>query len=224
MWGCKVRAHILVAILWRQGYVSGMTPDSLKWLFDGLGAAVLVAICGFLWRRLSKKTPRADGRTSSATVQVSHNNAVALTFANGASVGAPVIIGSTITHNETHVAVQPEQAPIRKVSFPTPLEIQHAVDQTPPFQQDERRRHFIGQKVQWPVHFYSVDPARGGGYDASFYFRENYDSEMVACWVDVDEYPMLKIIKRGHVVWIRGEISQVGRGYISVRGAVLEFE
>jgi len=47
---------------------------------------------------------------------------------------------------------------------------------------------------------------------------------MVACWVDVDEYPMLKIIKRGHVVWIRGEISQVGRGYISVRGAVLEFE
>jgi hypothetical protein len=212
-------------------YVTTVTTDSLKWLFDGVGAAVLVAIGSTVWRQYSKNIPMTKSRadTTATVVKAFHNNTAALRLEKEATVSAPIIVGSNniTTHNVTNAATQPEHIPIRqrKASHPTPVEIHDAVKKSPPFQQDECWSHFIGLKVEWPVEYYNVrHQGSRTDYCVNLIFRENHQQMTVRCTVNIDDYPILKIVGRNHLVWIRGEIELLDDVIIMLRDATLEFE
>lgn len=106
---------------------------------------------------------------------------------------------------------------------PTPAEIIDVINNLPPLQQTTAAANYKGIKVSWPVYLV-------GGYtnanNSNLYTIQLQDKSLgpiITCDVDLASYPQLKIIKKGEVFTIGGEIVSVDSLGIGLNNCNLYF-
>lgn len=121
---------------------------------------------------------------------------------------------SPTVHN--HYAEPPQNADpfFGKVeSTPTIADIMNDLDQKrKPFEANQRYKHYVGLQVCWPVSVYGVWESRPPGrWTLRLESIESHNHSVIV-EINIEEYPKLKVIDRGHPAWVEGKIRSVGIG------------
>ena len=122
----------------------------------------------------------------------------------------------TSRHQET-MAADPEYR-----MQPYPRDILHEIDQLPVAQQGRARANYVGLKVSWHTTLEVVTPDEQNRARLMMYDRGNYP--WVLCEVDFLEHPEAKIARKGHGLWVNGEIAEVWMGTITLVKADVAFD
>ena len=105
---------------------------------------------------------------------------------------------------------------------PYPKDIFDEIGREPLAQQGPARANYIGLKVSWRTTLEIVSLDEQNRARLMMYDRGNYP--WVECEVDFLEHPEAKIARRGHGLWVNGEIAEVGIGTITLVKADLAFD
>lgn len=105
---------------------------------------------------------------------------------------------------------------------PYPSEIFREIGQLPLAQQDQACLSYVGLKVSWRTVLEAVHVKNQNRARLMILDRGNYP--WICCEVDFSEHPEAKIAKKGHGIWVKGEIAEVGASEITFVKADLTFD
>lgn len=186
-----------------------------EWLFSGVGVAAAAWTVGMIIRRAKAKPALTNEQQIKAAV------------AAGSLTNSPVAVGSHITQN---VTLQRPGGPLQSIipisqrhpSSPTPDEIWQQRDRTPPFQRPRFLNNYAGLPARWPARFFQII----NDSPPLFLLVLRYNNlPQVLCRVNIDEYPIIRVLHEGAWVWVEGTIEEVDEtGEILVKPTKLEFE
>ena len=141
--------------------------------------------------------------------------------------GGDVVIGSLATTlakakegTEKVVEVSPS---IHKLTF---KEIMARIESTPPFQQNDVKRHYVGLAVNWQTRLLSISKCGEEMLKVLLIVDENGERHVGACTCEVSlaKYPELKILNKDHQMRVIGKIAEIQDGNIvHIMEAVLHF-
>ncbi len=152
--------------------------DNKTWLFSGIGITIL-AVLVLLFKRIVKKKN---------TNKNAHEN----------------------TPDDTPSATNNSSIDIKDKKYhntPTLKEIKDEINSHSLYQQEEIIKNYIGLKIHWQLKLSSV-------------FKRNDNSVILSCVsqgghpgdveiiTNVMDYPIIKIIKEGHSITVKGEIKE----------------
>jgi len=210
--------------------MAGTSYKWLEWVFSGVGVAVLgyVGKLLFRWYKPDSVSPQPiDGASADSEATGAGAQANSLAIGAGASLtNSPIIGGSnnvqqvTITNN-----ISGEKVPIsqRKPSLPTANEIRQQQYALPPFQQQDFPQQFVNMKVRWPVRVQDVSGVDDYCCHLDCTYGEERWGAVITCVVPIKDYPIIRIVKPGHWVWVEGTIYKIDYAF-NLRDVKLEFE
>jgi len=102
-----------------------------------------------------------------------------------------------------------------------PDEIIKEMDKIPPLQRDKLKESYNGLRVEWKTKFLIANLSKNGNVHLMLLDRGNYP--WICCDVKINDYPELKVVKEGAVIWISGEIIEVDGNKITVKPSSLRF-
>jgi hypothetical protein len=102
-----------------------------------------------------------------------------------------------------------------------PKTIVKEVDSYPPLQRNQIEDSYKGIKVEWKTKFQEAHLRNDGTTHLMLLDRGSYP--WVYCDVRVSDYPELKVIKEGTIIWVSGEIIKVVGNTITVKPTKLRF-
>lgn len=105
---------------------------------------------------------------------------------------------------------------------PYPRDIFDAIGQLPLAQQELVRASYVGLKVSWRTTLEVVTPDEQNRARLMMLDRGSYP--WVYCEVDFLEHPEAKIARKGHGLWVNGEIAEVWKGTITLVKADVAFD
>lgn len=105
---------------------------------------------------------------------------------------------------------------------PYPRDIFDAIGQLPLAQQALVRASYVGLKVSWRTTLEVVTPDEQNRARLMMLDRGSYP--WVYCEVDFLEHPEAKIARKGHGLWVNGEIAEVWMGTITLVKADVAFD
>lgn len=105
---------------------------------------------------------------------------------------------------------------------PYPSDIISDIDQLPLAQQIQASSNYVGLKVNWRTVLQSVTPNEQNRARLMMFDRGNYP--WIGCEIDFSEHPEAKIAKKGHGIWVKGEIVEVRWGVIELVKADVTFD
>ncbi len=111
-------------------------------------------------------------------------------------------------------------------STPTIADIMNDLDkERKPYEANQVHKHYVGLRVCWPVTVYGVwEGHRGGSWTIRLPSADN-DRLAVTVRVDIEDYPKLKVVERGHRAWVEGRIRDVNTGDVYLEdGAQITLE
>jgi hypothetical protein len=122
-----------------------------KWVFDGVGGAVLVAVGAWLFRRLRHSPPvRPTVSGSLVDSPVTANITAPLDQAQ-------VAVGNNINQNvEHHHHYAASEIKKTKTTEPTPKQILEEIDSALPIDQDNAKKKYIGLNVLWQTSLLAI--------------------------------------------------------------------
>jgi hypothetical protein len=125
------------------------------WVFIGTGIAALSWMSRWLYLRNRKSKPPELPPTENTSIVVGNDTqANSPTIEAGAAASTPVVVKSN-NMPDTVFASQTD-APVRRSTNHTPLEIRKAQEALPELQQEDFLKTFSGMKVSWPLVVVSV--------------------------------------------------------------------
>lgn len=220
-----------------------------EWVFSGAGVTILITAGGWLCRKLFKPQalkhdPPSTSNASAAVTNNAQTNSLAIGV--GASVNAPVAIGSNNTQSVTNIE-QLHYYPLNAVapildrlpSSPTAREIIGSLKTVSAYQRERLAQDYVGLPVKWPARFYTMgrkqptshlpDPKPKDLWWVALNFGKEYKPhqlETIVCIiVDVNEHPRFKTIHQGTPIWVEGIIDQIGPDdWIKLKESSLSFE
>lgn len=167
------------------------------------GASVAVAVIGKgrWWARKHTANSAAGGHTTARISDVSESLV---------AVGTNIKQHHGTVQNYYGVAPTPAGPFAGKVATkPSMVEIGDAIDSAKPYDQAKIKENYKGVKVSWPVIFSSINQfSRSSSVGIYFVSFNSPDADFlsVSTYIDIDKYPKLKVIDRGHPAWIEGLI------------------
>lgn len=212
----------------------------IEWVFGAL-----CTVAGGVFAFIKWYFPRTASRRDTGETQISvegSQNTTAL-IAAGASVNAPMIVGSNNVQNVTLSPVG-EHIPIqqRKPSSPTANEIRHkeetVLQNIPLTQQKDVLKRFYEAysdlQVRWPIRLYGIQSLAELQrlprlpQDDSWVVEARYGEEswgaFIGFHVKVSDFPILKTVGLAHRAFIEGRIKRIDGRDISVEVSKLEVE
>jgi hypothetical protein len=124
-----------------------------------------------------------------------------------------------VTHSDTESSsVMPV---VKPDSIPTPKEISEYLHGLPPLQIDQAARNYQGISVRWEVELSSSFNANGKQY--IILNSQEHGGLSIVCPIDIEKYPQLKILKKGHPFIVEGIIVSVDIGKINLDSCHLYF-
>jgi hypothetical protein len=129
-----------------------------KWVFDGIGAAVFVGLCGFLYRWLSKRRGQISGAITANDVVLLADGSSGSAVVTAQMLDSQLAVGNNISqsvevhhyHGATVAAVEIQQ------TRPSPREILDAVRSAMPFDEDQVRAKYSGLEIVWRLRLESI--------------------------------------------------------------------
>jgi len=115
----------------------------------------------------------------------------------------------------------PEFDPRGYAATPDPRTIVDDIRDSPPYQEEDKKKHYVGQKVYWTTTFEEAHRIRRGRARLMLLDRGGYP--WISCTVVTNEYPRLKLIRRGSTVSVIGEISDIHAKSIFLVNVRLKF-
>ena len=141
-------------------------------------------------------------------------------FANSSAPRkTPDTLSSPTNEQESKPSLK-EILPEGNQTKPSPREIIHGLDGLPPYQALQVRDSYKGIKVIWKLTFYTLNLREEG--TTFLMLRDQGKDPWVYCVVNLEEYPELKIIKEGHVLWVAGTVSSVEISGINLKDCRLK--
>jgi len=123
---------------------------------------------------------------------------------------------------ETTPETTPESSQDWLWSHPSPHEIYESIDALAPYLQGDARQNYEGLSVTWGVELVGIIKRTDGTYIQT-YSLEQYQ-ELVTFYVDINEYPQLKIMETGQEFVVQGSIIEVDRIAIQLSDCHLTFD
>ena len=127
----------------------------------------------------------------------------------------PAPTNSNTKQITTQLAIEPK----RNI---TPLDIDKAFIDLPPFQIEQVAKNFQGIKVEWLIELSSIFSVENKWYLITRYPEQSFPQ--IVCPIDVEKYPQLKIMKSGETFKINGTIVSVEKGKINLDKCSLYFQ
>ncbi len=194
--------------------------DNLKWVFDGIGVAVIVLILGVIGYFIKRRTEKRDlpeGAKSETASIVQKGNGVATVQQGQTGSGHVINVNAPVTslsvgNSETK---QPDPIQTRTVSLSL-RQIKDDIASVPPYQRRDKQRYYIGQQIDWQGKLASVHPEDKDGNVSVMLNIEGQVikglaivpvSDLCSCDVPLDKYPQLKFLPEGSPVRITGKIA-----------------
>jgi hypothetical protein len=138
---------------------------------------------------------------------------------NAEASESAIAIGSNIKQNfqSTNNYFNVEAPTTKKnISKPDPVDIWRAVAAAKPFEKHQIENNYQGVSVSWPVKFSSISP-RDENWSVSFWYENTEVAYLsVVATIDIEKYPKIKIIDKGHQAWIQGRICWVNAPLIAL--------
>lgn len=106
-------------------------------------------------------------------------------------------------------------------THPTPKEIANEISKLAPFQQTAAENNYIGLKVRWDVSLSLVHLRDNNQVQLSCEFK-GY-SRYVEVETNLEDYPEIKIVKRGQIITVYGVIKGIHPSGPQVEAHKLEF-
>jgi hypothetical protein len=204
--------------------------DNKQWIFDGLGAAIIIAILGFFFKRFSGSKKDSNSTLSSQKNEVSNTNTnqLIVQLHPGAIEPRQAVFPSTRTVDEVETIQIKSEKPVSltRITKLTPKEIRKAINNVPLLMKDKLVKQYDGMAVEWNAELLSANPT--GSNSARLVLQvigENKaDKDFAACTVSLDDYKELKIANAGMVIKVVGEIEDVESMYFELKNVKLYFE
>jgi hypothetical protein len=140
------------------------------------------------------------------------------------------ITQQNITENHTHnynsaaLAPNPTNSTFPLIpSIPDMPSIMTAYRHAKPFEKDQVAANYHGLEVTWLMRLESISLHHDGRYLIILSLPENMDprQDLVSVQVNIQSYPKLKVIDKGHEIWIHGRIRNVGTLGIGLDPSIL---
>lgn len=201
--------------------------------YIGAAALIISAIIGgvFLLLKRDKSSQSARAESNGQALNVMGSG-------NAVNAGGNVHIGNVITQSDMAGAnVYQNPNPEYRLT-PSPKDVEAAIAALPPLQRSSIVQHYIGLKVRWKLMLFdisrdyipAVDYLPKDAAQRSRYVRvtgsfTNDDSmqmpTVVKCFVILEEYPYLNLLRKKDTYWVNGEIAEVD-DLIGLKDARLE--
>jgi hypothetical protein len=120
------------------------------------------------------------------------------------------------------VVIESPPPPDSTALVPTPVSpatVIRRLEETPLLLREDVLRHFIGLPLEFTGELTSATKTSTGSIRLLIMKRE-----AVSCEVDSSQYPGLGLLKSGHIIHVRGEISAVMSSIVAVQNAVIRFD
>jgi hypothetical protein len=178
-----------------------------------IGASATITVGGFtLWRTTQKKPDLVE--QSAAQVQPGSVTSEVENVADSmVAVGTNINQSFSPTVHHHYEASPSDAVPFaEKVeSTPTITEVIDDINKDrKPYEMSQVMKHYVGLPICWSMLFYAVwdDRLEKGGVMVSLKAPEN-NYHTVVCNIVLDKYPKMRVIDRGHRVWVEGTIRTV---------------
>jgi hypothetical protein len=185
-------------------------PPSVKWLFDGVGAAIMTAIGVAVYQkwRKSHKANRTVSEQKSIVMKETVGSVVQSDSIEGSQVAAGNNITQTSVVHHHYIPDKPETELI--VSHPDPLKILQSLDELPPYDLNHACEKFVGLPVVWRITFDSLSRRGKETWSVSGTFRIPPLGRPAIIMFDLSSLPPeLKVMYRNTPIWVRGAIKEV---------------
>lgn len=105
----------------------------------------------------------------------------------------------------------------KTISDITPKKIREYLDSLPPLQKDSAAENYKGIRVSWKVNLAGASTQRDGKLYLVMFPPERLPFTSIACTVDPDQYPILRVIKKDQTFTIEGEIEEARSSSIELK-------
>jgi ABC-type amino acid transport system permease subunit len=192
--------------------------DNRQWLFDGIGAAVVIAILGFFASCIfgTKK----DSAQPLQKTEISNNNTNQIivqlnaTETKGKEEIASKKISSEIIQTNITTPI-----PLTKITRLTPKGIIEAIKKAPLLMQSNMAEQYYGLTVEWSAELVSADPEENNMVRLFLDVTEGERSadEFARCEVSLNDYKELKIAHKGTKIKIMGEVEKINSSVFTLK-------
>lgn len=178
--------------------------NNYEWVFSGIGVTAIGVLVTLFLRR-SKQQP------STTAVAVSGST----------MIGSPTAIGSNIVQAVQVASVASDKGPTPEYrEKPAPDEIIERISKMPLYEQPACSKSYVGVKVRWLAMLRSIErwhlqpknrEESGEYYVHMKYFNPEaaYAKGDIIFFVNIEDYPRLKIAKQGDKFMVTGTIRNV---------------
>ncbi len=191
---------------------NGSEANSWQWIFSGIGVFAIGVLWHYFKRRKGKLAVPTGAKSQMASI-VQKGDGVIQSGQTGAghvvNINAPV---GNISVGDS----QPKQPDLIQSNTRSPTltlsQIRNDIESAPPYQQEDRKRCYVGQRIDWQTKLFSVKREdKDGNVDVTLKTEEiEHNSELCGCVVRLDHYPELKVLPRGTRIRVVGKILRVG--------------
>jgi hypothetical protein len=167
-----------------------------SWVFSGIGVTILITLAmggKVLWRTMRRSVTAPPPTPQQSSVPVPP-------FDEAKFRTRPLP-----TPQQSSVAVPPfDETKFR--TRPLPTEIVAKILEAPLLHQENRRREFLGLRVQWRTTLSDATFVPGDSIQVELQDRQKHGYACIMAGVPMGLYPDLRLAKSGTEVWIAGTI------------------
>lgn len=193
--------------------------NNKQWLFDGIGAGIVIAVFGFFASRIFK-SKNSEPPLRKAEIQNNNTNQIIVQLNAGeTTIQSEKETSDKIVQNKTQIPV-----PLTKITRLTPKEIRQATENVPLLMKSNLAEQYHGLAVEWWVELVSVNLEADNMVRLFLDIKEDGGDDYAACVVSLDSYKELKIARKGTKIKVTGEIEQVDLPIFKLKNVRLYFE
>ena len=174
-------------------------------------AAIITGSCGAVVALIQLFKPKPQDRVISKASDISDSMVAVGTNINQSY--------SPTVHNYNAPAQDGDPFSSKVESTPTIANLINDLEhERRPYEASQAHKAYVGLQVCWPVTFYGLweDTSPGGSYTVRLASLDDIRNAVIV-YIDIDDYPKLRVAERGHPAWVEGEIRDIDFGNIFLK-------
>jgi hypothetical protein len=200
--------------------------NNKQWLFDGLGAGIVIAVLGFLASRIFKSSQDSEPTSQKTEVRNKNTNQIIIQL-NAGEAKQEEIIHSAPGETPNEIVQVKTQAPVplTKITRLTPKGIRQTIESGPLLMKKQIAEQYYGLTVEWLSELTSAKLENGNKVRLMLNILEDdKSSDYAACVVSLKNYNELKVMTKGAKIKVIGEIEEIDLLWFNLKNVRLYFE
>ncbi len=200
-----------------------------EWIFSGIGVLIIAGLSKLFWKIVIARKPHV-GESGGNSNQANINEGSATVTGNIVVTQGDVHVYAPSADNKKRTRARSARrsktsgtAPKKPATSIQFKEINESIAATPPFQQAQVAKNFDGIKVEWKMRLFSIhSPTNYEKRTRLSLNPDGFGSALVTVFVNIEDYPELKVAHAGVSVIVTGIIFKAERFGCELTDPILE--